>query len=84
MNRDEVLWAAARMLAQRDDWPWDLLTDRAKQDYLDTAEVVVDVAFAAVRDNVFPIVDEPAPFSPDLDLIGDLHRGQRAAWTDPR
>lgn len=24
------------------------------------------------------------PFSPDLDLIGDLDHGQRAAWEDPR
>lgn len=27
---------------------------------------------------------EPEPFSPDLDLIGDLEHGQRAAREDPR
>lgn len=26
----------------------------------------------------------PSPFAPDLELIGDLERGQRAAFTDPR
>lgn len=43
-----------------------------------------DVSWTITRQNPAADCALAPPFSPDLDLIGDLEAGQRAAWEDPR